>query len=219
MRIIIVGCGRVGSEVARLLDSEGHEVTVVDNDPNVFLRLGPTFKGRKIQGIGFDREILYKAGIEHAEAFVATSSSDNANIIAARIARNIFHVPRVITRLYEPSRGEIYRRFGLLTISSTTWGAERIRELLVHAELDPRLTFGNGEVCLISIETPPHLINRFVKDLNVPGQANVIAIVREDKAFIPSFGTELHDGDVIHMVIQAEAMDRIKDFLGLGEGG
>jgi trk system potassium uptake protein TrkA len=117
---------RVGEQAARFLSEEGHNVTVIDQDGYALERLGANFKGSKIKGVGFDRQILINAGIEHADAFAATSSSDNANIVAARIARNIFHVPHVIARLYDPRRAEIYRRLGLVTISSTTWGAERI---------------------------------------------------------------------------------------------
>ena len=133
--------------------NEGHEVTVIDFDQMALARLGPNFKGRTIKGIGFDRNVLIEAGIKGADAFAATSASDNANIVAARIARNVFHVPRVVARLYDPRRAEIYRRLGMLTISSTTWGAERIREMLTHSELDPVMTFGSGEVSLVTFRS------------------------------------------------------------------
>src|SRR4030065_1958469 len=110
---------------------------VIYIDPQALARLGPGFKGRSVTGIGFDREVLIRAGIETADGFAATSASDNANIIAARIARNHFRVPRVVARLYDPRRAEIYQRLGLLTISSTTWGAGRNRELMTRTELDP----------------------------------------------------------------------------------
>jgi trk system potassium uptake protein len=219
MKVIVMGCGRVGEQVSRLMADEGHEVVVIDCDVNALARLGTGFKGRKVRGIGFDRKTLVEAGIEQAEAFAATSSSDNVNIIAARIARNVFRVPRVVARLYDPRRAEIYRRLGLLTISSTIWGAERIRELLIHADLDPMLTFGSGEVCLVALETPPQLVNRFVKDLSVPGEVTIVSITRQGQAFIPMLGTEFHANDVIHLAILASAMDRFKAMLGLGEGG
>ena len=219
MKAIIMGCGRVGEQLARLMADEGHQVTVIDSDPNSLDRLGPDFKGEKIIGIGFDRKVLLRAGIEHADAFAATSSSDNANIISARIARNIFHVPRVIARLYDPRRAGIYRRLGLLTISSTTWGAERIRELLTVAELDPLMNFGSGEVAVVSIETPPHLVGRMVRDLTVPMEISVAAITREGRAFIPTMGSEFRPDDQIHLVILASAMERVKSLLGITEGG
>ena len=136
MNVIVMGCGRVGEQVCYLLLNEGHQVTVIDVNPQALARLGEGFKGRKVTGVGFDQDILIEAGIESADAFAATSSSDNANIVAARIARNYFRVPRVVARLYDPRRAEIYQRLGLLTISSTTWGAERIREILTRPYLD-----------------------------------------------------------------------------------
>ncbi|HEX9029458.1 MAG TPA: TrkA family potassium uptake protein [Anaerolineales bacterium] len=219
MKIIIMGCGRVGEQLSRLMVDEGHQVAIIDQDINALNRLGPEFKGRRVRGIGFDRDVLIEAGIQEADAFAATSSSDNANIVAARIARNVFGVPRVITRLYDPRRAEIYKRLGLLTISSTTWGAERIRELLTHSELDPTLSFGNGEVSLVALETPPQLVGRLVRNITVPGEVNVAAIVRDGRAFMPIGGTEFQSRDMIQFVVLSTSMDRFKDMVGLGEGG
>jgi trk system potassium uptake protein TrkA len=219
MRIIIMGCGRVGLLVSRLMIDEGHEVIVIDKNPKALEQLGPNFKGRKVVGIGFDRGVLIEAGIEEADAFAATSSSDNANVIAARIARSVFHVPRVVARLYDPHRAEIYQRLGLPIISSTSLGAERIRELIAHAELDPVLTFGEGEVCLVSIETPRRLVGQMVKHLVITGEISVTAITRNGHAFIPYSGTEFRAGDLIHLTILASSMERFKDMIGLGEGG
>lgn len=219
MNIIIMGCGRVGEQLARLMIDEGHQVAVIDQDANALARLGPDFKGRTVRGIGFDRDVLIKAGIQEADAFAATSSSDNANIVATRIARNVFGVPRVVTRLYDPRRAEIYKRLGLMTISSTTWGAERIRQLLTHSELDPTLSFGNGEVTLLALETPPQLVGRVVRNITVPGEVNVAAIVRDGRAFMPIGGTEFQNRDIIHFIILSASMDRFKDMVGLGEGG
>ena len=219
MKVIIMGCGRVGEQVSRLLDEEGHDVTVIDYDQAALDRLGTGFKGRTVRGVGFDRNILIAAGIENADSFAATSASDNANIISARIAHNIFLVPRVVARLYDPRRAEIYQRLGLMTISSTVWGAERIRELITHSDIDPVLTFGNGEVCLLSIETPSNLIGRRVKDLTIGGETIVASITRQSVAFIPLHGTELQENDLLQVVILASSMERFKSLIGLGEGG
>jgi trk system potassium uptake protein TrkA len=219
MRVIIMGCGRVGVQLALLLVEEGHQVVVIDYDANALTRLGANFKGQKIVGVGFDKDILLKAGIESADAFAAASSSDNANIIAARIAHNIFHVPRVVARLFDPQRAEVYRRLGMLTISSTTWGAERIRELITSAEIDPIHSFGSGEVSLVNIEAPLQLVGRMVKDLTVPTEISVIAITRQGAAFIPTLGSQFKDGDIIHIAILASALERLKILLGLSEGG
>ena len=144
MKIIIMGCGRVGSQVSWLLLSQGHEVTVIDHDANALAKLGLDFKGKVVRGLGFDQSVLHEADIEHTEGFVAASSSDNANIVAARIARNIFHVPRVVARLYDPLRAEVYQRLGLTTISTTGWGAERIVEVMTHTDLDILPIFRDG---------------------------------------------------------------------------
>jgi trk system potassium uptake protein TrkA len=219
MNVIVMGCGRVGEQLILLLVAEGHHVAVIDYDTRALARLGPDFKGRKVKGVGFDQDVLIEAGIKEADAFAATSSSDNANIVAARIARNIFRVPRVVARLYDPRRAEIYRRLGLLTISSTTWGAERIRELLTFSNLDPVLTFGSGEVCLLSIEVSYHLVGRNAKQFTVPGEISIIAITRQGHSFLAMAGTEFHHGDTLHLAVLASSMDRLNDFLGLGEGG
>jgi len=218
MKVIIVGCGRVGEQLARFMANEGHKVTIIDFDAKALERLGPDFKGEKIKGVGFDRQVLIKAGIENAHAFAATSASDNVNIIAARIAKNIFHVPHVVARLYDPRRAEIYHRLGLLTISSTTWGAERIRELLTQSELDALMTFGSGEVSMLGSEAPPSLSGRMVKDIRIPAEVEVVAISRDGHAFIPGGGSTFKTGDIIYIAVLASSMERVKMMLGLQEG-
>jgi trk system potassium uptake protein TrkA len=194
-------------------------VVVIDYDAAALARLGPDFKGSRIKGVGFDRDVLLRAGIEEADGFAAMSSSDNANVVAARIARTIFNVPRVVARLFEPERAEVYRRLGLVTISSTTWGAERTRELLTHAELDAVRSFGAGEVQLLELEVPPRLVGHSVRDLSVPGEVTVITLTRNGKALLPTLGTVFRAGDVVHLAVLADAMDRIARLLDLGEGG
>lgn len=216
MKVIVLGCGRVGSQVSRLLSDQGHDVTVIDHrDTDAAQRLGTGFKGRIVSGLGFDQHVLINAGIEQADAFVSASSSDNANILAARIARNIFHVPRVVARLYDPRRAEIYQRLGLLTISTTTWGAERIYELITHADLDVLYNFGRGQVSMVAIEVPYTLSGRTVRDMTIAGEVNVIAITRDDNAFIPTLGTEFCEGDILHLTVLSSAMGRLEEMLGL----
>ncbi len=216
MRVIIMGCGRVGEQLANLMSDEGHDIAVIDYNAAALARLGPDFKGRRIKGVGFDRDVLLRAGIEDADGFAAMSSSDNANVVAARIARHIFRVPRVVARLFEPERAEVYKRLGLVTISSTSWGAERTRELLTHAELDAVRSFGTGEVQLLEIEVPPGLVGHSVRDLSVPGEVSVITITRDGKALLPLLGTIFRSGDVIHLAVLAVAMDRVETLLGIG---
>jgi trk system potassium uptake protein len=216
MKVIVMGFGRIGSQVSKLLADQNHDVTIIDHESIAGTRIDPAFKGRVIKGVGFDRKVLIQAGIEQAEAFVASSTSDNVNIVAARIARNIFHVPRVVARLYDPLRAEIYHRLGLTTISATNWAAEKIYQELTHTDLDVRDTFGRGEVSLVHLETPPQLFGRTVKQLSVPGEVMVISIVRNDQAFIPIVGTEFQEGDLINLVVLSSAMERLEELLGLG---
>jgi len=215
MKVIVMGCGRIGSQVATLLDGQGHNVTVIDHDQNAEGRLPKNFRGKLVKGLGFDRSVLLEAGIEQADSFVAASQSDNANLVAARTARNIFHVPRVVARLYDPRRAEIYKRLGLTTISSTTWGAERIYQVLTHTDLDVWETFGRGEVSLVHLEATPQLAGRRVSQLNVTGEVMVVSITRADKAFIPEPGTEFQEGDLLHLVVLTSSMNRLEDMLGL----
>jgi trk system potassium uptake protein TrkA len=216
MKVIVMGCGRVGSQVSRLLSNRGHQVTVIDHrDADAHARLGNEFKGRIIHGLGFDRDVLESAGIQSADAFVAASSSDNANIVAARIARNIFRVPRVVARMYDPRHAEIYERLGLMTISSTELGVRRIYEMVTHTDLDVVHKFGRGEVSMIALEADFSLAGRTPRDLTVPGEVMVISVTRDDRAFIPSSGSEFREGDLIHLAVMASAMTRLEEMLGL----
>jgi trk system potassium uptake protein TrkA len=215
MKIIIMGCGRVGSQVSLLLARLGHEVTVIDHDANAPARLGPEFKGKVVHGLGFDRNVLLEAGVQNAEAFVAASSSDNANIVAARIARNIFHVPRVVARLYDPVRAEIYQRLGLTTISTTGWGAERIVEVVTHTDLDVLHLFRDGGTTIVRVEAPLRLNGHNVSQMNIQGEVMVIAITRNDQTFIPVSGTEFREGDIVHLTVIPTAMNRLEEMLGI----
>src|SRR5574341_601077 len=201
MKIIVMGCGRVGSQVSQLLVKLGHEVTVIDHDTNALARLGTEFKGRIVHGLGFDKNALLEADIETAEGFVAASSSDNANIVAARIARTIFRVPRVVARLYDPVRAEVYQRLGLTTISSTAWGAERIVEVVTHTDLDVLHVFRDGGTTMVRVEAPMRLNGRRVTHMNIPGELAVTAITRNNHTFIPVSGTEFQEGDVIYRTV------------------
>jgi trk system potassium uptake protein len=130
MRVVILGCGRVGAYLARTMEADGHEITVIDQNNAAFKRLQPGFKGNLVLGTGIDEDVLRQAGIEQAEAFLAVTNGDNTNVMAAQVAKEIFGVPRVVCRIYDPLREEIYRAVGLETICPTVLGAKRIREIL-----------------------------------------------------------------------------------------
>lgn len=131
MNIIVLGCGRVGAALATMLDAEGHSVTVIDQNSDAFRRLGAGYKGNMVLGTGIDEDVLRSAGIEKADAFAAVTNGDNTNIMASQIASTIFHVPRVVTRIYDPIREETYRTLGLDTVCPTSVGARLFRERLL----------------------------------------------------------------------------------------
>jgi trk system potassium uptake protein len=213
MKIIIIGCGRVGSGLAKMLSLRNHQVTVIDNDPLTFEALGPSFKGKTICGIGFDREVLKHAGIDRCDAVAAVTSSDDANIVAARMAKKFYKVPRVAARLYDPRKAEIYRRFGLQTISPVSLGISRLAEILTFSQMNVVGTIGTGEVDCIELEVTPLLIGRTVSQLNVPGEFYVIAISRNGKTILPSSGTLFEEGDLLHMAILTTSTERLKKML------
>jgi trk system potassium uptake protein TrkA len=213
MHIVIVGCGRVGSQLANILSQEGHSVAVVDKDPVAFKRLSKDFQGEIVTGVGFDRQTLIKAGIEHADAFASVTNGDNTNIVSALLVKRAFNVPCVITRIYDPQRAEIYRRFGIPTISSTTWAANELREMICYAGLPSRLTLGSGEVEIVEVAAPPKLAGRPIGELNVPGEVSVVAVVHAGKAVIPESGTLLEKGDLLYIAVLNPAMEKLKKLL------
>ena len=152
MKIIIVGCGRVGAGLAKNLSLQGLDVTVIDKNKSAFDALGSSFKGKTVEGIGFDQRVLSKAGIEKADALAAVTASDEANIVAARMARSFYKVPFVAARVYEPQKAKIYRRLGIQTISPVTLGIERLTNILVYPNLNVERTLGAGQVSLVDVE-------------------------------------------------------------------
>lgn len=217
MKVIIVGCGKLGSGLAQSLIKKGHSITVIDNSPEAFDLLGKDFKGKTILGIGFDRGVLEKAQINLADAIIACSKSDETNALIGRIARNIYKVPRVISRLYDPRRAEIYRSLGIQTISTTTWGIERATEMLSYSQFDNVLSIGDNNIEIIRIETPALLEGRTVNELTVIGEIQVVAINRKNKTFMPTSGTVLQKDDVIYVSVLATSINRFKALLGIDQ--
>ena len=208
MRVLIVGCGRVGAELALSVSRGGHEATIVDQNAPAFDRLGSDFKGRTVQGIAFDREVLKRAGIETADAFAATTSSDNANIVAAKIARDIFKVPNVVARVYNPARRDAYERLGLQTVASSSWGAQRIEQLLLHSGLVDMQAIGHGEVKLLEVQAPKGWIGK--PALGLMGErAIVFAITRAGRAFVPRNGDALQAGDLVYVSLPSELLPQL----------
>lgn len=208
MKVIIGGCGRVGALLAARLDVQAHEVVVIDKDAAALGRLTKAYRGTTVRGMVFDRDVLDRAGIERADAFVAVTSGDNSNVVAATIARDIFRVPKVVARIFDPRRAEIYRRLGIQTVSSVSWAANEILTLVEHQQLVRELSLGDGEVQLVKVSVPHRLVGRTVADLSMAGESMVFAVVRAGSSFIPSSHEELRAGDIVEVAVLTTAMDR-----------
>lgn len=215
MQAIIVGCGRSGSGLAQALSKTGHTVTVVDLNADAFAALGPDFKGKTVEGVGFDRDVLALANIGQADALAAFTASDEANIVIARIAQEVYRVPKVVARLYDRNKAEIYKNLGIQTISTTTWGIKRAVDILTYSPLDAVLTFGGGDVELVKIEVPTMLAGRKVDELTVLGSIHVAAIERGSRTLLPTVGTILQRGDVLYIASAISAGTQLKQLLGL----
>lgn len=214
MQLVIVGCGRTGAELARVLGLRGHAVTMVDRDPATFERLGPSYTGQTVTGIGFDREVLLRAGIERADGLAAVTGNDEANVVIGRVARQAFQVPRVVARLYDPRKADVYARLGLQTIAPVTWGVNRIAELLCYSWLEPIISLGSGEVDVVETDVSALLAGKPIADLTVAGEIHVAAITRGGKTFLPTPGAKFQEGDLVHLVVVAGSVDRLKALLG-----
>jgi trk system potassium uptake protein TrkA len=204
VHIVIMGCGRVGSTVAHTLEALGHSVAVIDQDASAFRRLGPDFTGLTVTGVGFDRDVLIQAGVERAEAFAAVSSGDNSNIIAARVARETFGVPRVVARIYDPKRAEVYERLGIPTVATVRWTADRmVRHLVPEGHLE---VWRDPTSSVAIIETPLHVdwIGRSVRALEEATGTRVAYLMRFGIGTLPTASTVLQDGDQVFMLVTDE---------------
>ncbi len=198
MNIIIVGCGRVGVELALTLH-QNHAVSVVDRNPRSFDRLGLHFSGRTIQGHGMDRTALERAGIETADALAAVTSSDNVNAIIARVARDMYHVNRVVARVYNPRRAPIYEKLNLQTVSSSTWGAHRIEQLLVHPGMQSVSSAGNGEVQIYEVTVPSEWNGRKISEFVPMEHAVPVSLARNGKGILPRGEIALASQDILQV--------------------
>jgi len=214
MKVIIIGCGRLGSGMARDLSMRGNEVTVIDVNPLAFERLGTGLKINTVTGIGFDRNVLTQAGIAAADSLAAVTASDEANVVAARIAKLVFHVPRVAARVYDPRKAEIYRRLGIPTISPVAITATRMSELLTFPNLNTLIRLGTGRVSIIEIEANDLLDGQSVGELSLPGKAMVVSLTRMGKTYLPAEISQIEFGDIIHLAVLADETDRIASLLG-----
>jgi trk system potassium uptake protein TrkA len=214
MHIIIVGCGRVGSELAKLLSQEGHDVVVIDHTASSFDRLGQTFNGLTVVGNGFDLNLLRQAGIEKADAFCTVTNGDNTNLISAQVAKKIFNVPKVIARVYDPQRAHIYQTLGLDIISGTILFAAMLRDKIVESRFSSYL-IETKDLGVIEIEVKNSLLGQAIKDTNMPGEFLVVAIRRMTGIIIPEPHTVLREKDILMAVVRVTSLKKIRDKFNL----
>ena len=204
-----MGCGRVGSTIAHILEDQGHSVAVIDQEAEAFRKLRSGFKGSKITGAGFNREILIEAGIEHADAFAAVSSGDNSNVIAARVARESFSVQNVAARIYDPRRAEVYQRLGIPTVATVRWTADQMLRRLLPEGSEPLWRDPTGTVVLAEIACSDSWLGEKVQSLEESARTRIAFISRLGEAMLPGPGTVLQEGDVLHVIAQEGDVDRI----------
>jgi trk/ktr system potassium uptake protein len=211
VHIVIMGCGRVGSSIAHTLEDQGHSVAVIDQDPEAFRKLRSGFKGTKVTGVGFDRDVLAEAGIERADAFAAVSSGDNSNVIAARVARESFGVRRVVARIYDPRRAEVYQRLGIPTVATVAWTADQMLRRLLPEGSESLWRDPTGAVVLAEVAYADAWLGEKVCDLENAANVRIAFISRLGEALIPSPNLVLQEGDVVHVVAHESSLGHIAD--------
>lgn len=210
VHIVIMGCGRVGSALAQTLEQQGHTVAVVDQDPTAFRRLGAGFGGRRVTGVGFDQDTLREAGIEEAGAFAAVSSGDNSNIIAARVAREMFGVENVAARIYDPKRAEVYQRLGIPTVATVRWTADQMLRRLLPSGAEPLWRDPSGGVQLAEVHASPAWIGHKVSKLQEETGVRVAFLTRLGEAMLPTSATVLQEGDLVHVMMRTDEIDKVE---------
>ena len=213
MHVVIMGCGRVGSALAHTLDQAGHHVSVIDQSASSFAKLHPEFRGDTITGIGFDRDTLLRAGIEKADAFAAVSSGDNSNILAARIARETFEIPRVVARIYDPRRALIYQRLGIATVATVTWTTDQVMRRLFEDDSVTEWAEPSGQVVLVERTLPDEWAGLGLAALSNRDRFRLVSMTRAGQAQIASTDLVGQEGDLLHVAVRKDALDELAELL------
>jgi trk system potassium uptake protein len=222
VHVVIMGCGRVGSALAKSLESKAHSVAIIDQDAGAFRRLSAAFAGQRVTGVGFDRDTLVEAGIEKAEAFAAVSSGDNSNIIAARVARETFGIENVVARIYDSGRAEVYQKLGIPTVATVRWTADQVMRRLLPAGTLSEWRDPSGQVVLAEVEVSPNWIGHRVRQLEEESGARVALITRLGNGILPARESVVQDGDLVHVTMLWEQRERVEAVFSSGpteEGG
>lgn len=217
MKLIIVGCGRVGSELAHAVCQAGHEVYVIDRDPHAFERLDSDFSGHTIQGDARSELVLKRSGIEDADGLAAVTSNDMMNLIVARAARVIFKVPNVVARVYDPNHYDAFFEANLQTVISSSWAANRIEQLLTHPGITELASLGHRDLVLIEVRIPPQHAGKPISVLEREDLARPIALVRAGQAIFTNGETSLEEGDLVVLLVTGSEIEHIEHLLVAGE--
>lgn len=210
-----MGAGRVGVTLAETLEDHGHSVGIIDQNPEAFRRLSPEFDGRRVTGLGFDRDALVQAGIEDARAFAAVSSGDNSNVIAARVVRETFGVQDVVARIYDPRRAEVYQRLGITTVATVRWTADQILRRMIPRGADSEFTDSSGRVSLCEMDLHPAWVGRSIRSVQRDTQSRVAFLTRRGEGYIPYPDDLLQEHDIIHMLVESGRMNDIQRVLAV----
>lgn len=209
VHVVIMGCGRVGSSLARSLEDRNHTVSVIDSDPDAFRRLGPSFNGDKVTGYGFDQEVLTKAGIKRADAFAAVSSGDNSNILAARTVRENFGLANVVARIYDPGRAEVYERLGIPTVASVRWSVDHVMSRLLPGNSPVEWRDPSGAVGLVQLSFDKTWVGTAVNTLEQLLRVRVASVSRAGRGFVPTSSVLLQDGDLVWATVSTDDADAV----------
>jgi len=208
-----MGCGRVGATLALSLERQGHDVAVIDSNSVAFRRLGGSFEGKRVTGIGFDRDTLIEAGIENAYAIAAVSSGDNSNVLAARVARETFGVEHVVARIYDPGRAAIYQRLGIPTVGTVRWTSNQILRRLLPQGSVPEHTDPSGQIVIADVSIDPAWIGRRISEIESASGARVAYVTRLGDGMLPGTETVYQEGDLVHVVATASDLTKVEQIL------
>lgn len=215
MRYLIVGCGRVGSTLAKLLDADNNEVIVVDENPSAFKRLGQKFKGHVVVGTGIDYDVLKRSGAQSTDGFIAVTNGDNRNVMAALIAQRMFGIKKVVARIYDPTRGMMYRDLGIETVCPTTVGAKMIRDMLLEAPWDTLQSFDFGKVTSLRAVVRAADSGKRVSAFERPGRIRIAAVRTGKTVRVPGEDTIVSEGDEINAIVAPEAISEFAQMFQL----
>jgi trk system potassium uptake protein len=210
VHVVVVGCGRVGSELAVAVEAAGHTVSIIDKDRNAFRHLPDSFSGKAVLGFGFDRDHLEEAGIEEADALAAVTNGDNSNVLAARIARETYEIPHVVARIYDPRRAVIYQRLGIQTVATVAWTTDQVLRRLFPDQSVSEWTDASGTISLVERALPQGWAGRKLADLDERDKFRLVALSRAGKARLVSPDVLGQEGDLLHLAVNLEAVEELE---------